>query len=64
MLDFLQRATTEFEYTTTLIGTEQVGHVATAINRLEGNFPGKVVELRYRFTLNDGETAIDQLDIS
>jgi hypothetical protein len=25
-----------------------------AVNRLEGDFPGGVVELRYRFTLVDG----------
>ena len=64
VLDFLQRATTEFDYTSTLIGAERDGHVATATNRLEGNFPGGIVELRYRFTLNDSETAIDQLTIS
>jgi hypothetical protein len=64
VLDFLQRATTEFEYTSTLIGAERDGTVATAINRLEGNFPGGVVELRYRFSLNDDESAINQLVIS
>ena len=52
------------DYTSTLIGAERDGHVATEINRLEGNFPGGIVELRYRFTLNDSETAIDQLTIS
>ncbi|WP_394769636.1 hypothetical protein [Lacisediminihabitans sp.] len=64
VLDFLQRAATEFEYTSTLIGAERDGRVATAINRLEGNFPGGIVELRYRLTLNAGGTTIDRLVIS
>ncbi|MHC5797297.1 nuclear transport factor 2 family protein [Lacisediminihabitans sp. FW035] len=64
ILDFLERATTEFEYTSTLIGAERAGNTATAINRLEGNFPGGIVELRYVFSLDDGETAITRLSIS
>ena len=64
VLDFLQRATTEFEYTSTLIEAERDGRVATSINRLEGDFPGGIVELRYRFTLDDSGTAIDRLVIS
>jgi len=64
VLDFLQRATTEFEYTSTLIGAESDARSVTAINRLEGNFPGGVVELHYRFILNHGETAIEELVIS
>ena len=64
ILDFLQRATTEFEYTSTLIGAERQGSTATAINRLEGNFPGGIVDLRYTFSLDDTETAIVRLTIS
>ena len=29
----------------------------TAINHLEGDFPGGVVDLRFRFTLRDGRIA-------
>ncbi|SDX27856.1 SnoaL-like domain-containing protein [Geodermatophilus africanus] len=53
--DFLARAGAEFTYTATLVATERTddGHwVAT--NRLEGNFPGGVVDLRYRFAM-DGD---------
>ncbi|MGY1717647.1 nuclear transport factor 2 family protein [Blastococcus sp. SYSU DS0552] len=52
---FLSRAGAEFTYTTTLVGAERAddGHwVAT--KHLEGDFPGGVVDLRYRFVL-DGD---------
>jgi uncharacterized protein (TIGR02246 family) len=51
-----------YQYTTELLGVESAGegrHVARI--RLEGNFPGGVVELRYRFTV-DGER-ITRLEI-
>ena len=51
---FLQRAGAEFSYTVELIGAERVDDQHwVAVNRLEGDFPGGVVELRYRFTLLD-----------
>jgi len=52
---FLSRAGAEFTYTTTLVGaqrTDEAHWVAT--HHLEGNFPGGVVDLRYRFVL-DGD---------
>ncbi|MDQ0379905.1 nuclear transport factor 2 family protein [Amycolatopsis thermophila] len=56
--DWLQRAGGGYTYTTTLIATERVDddhYVAT--HRLEGDFPGNVVDLRYRFTLREGRIA-------
>lgn len=59
ILDFLRHAGSEFTYTTELIGAERidtewddVGHWV-AVVRLEGDFPGGVAQLRYRFTLID-----------
>jgi hypothetical protein len=49
---FLSRAGAEFTYTTTLVGAERIDEdhwVAT--NRLEGDFPGGVADLRYRFAM-------------
>ena len=53
--DWLARASTEFTYTRTFLdaGPEAPNHWLVR-NRLEGNFPGGVVDLRYRFTLVDG----------
>jgi len=58
ILDFLGTAGAEFTYTTELVGAERVDdeHWVVA-NRLEGDFPGGVVELRYRFTLVGGRIA-------
>jgi ketosteroid isomerase-like protein len=50
--DFLSRAGSEFTYTTTLIGVEQLPDEEwVAVNRIEGDFPGGVADLRYRFTM-------------
>lgn len=50
--DWLTRTTTEFRYTRTLLSAEAVNNDTWLIrNRLEGNFPGNVVDLRYRFTV-------------
>ncbi|SOD97617.1 nuclear transport factor 2 family protein [Blastococcus haudaquaticus] len=52
---FLTESGTEFSYTTQLVGAERVDEAHwVAVNRLEGDFPGGVVELRYRFAL-DGD---------
>ncbi|MET4925711.1 nuclear transport factor 2 family protein [Streptomyces sp. PSRA5] len=45
----------EYTYTTRLLAAESeddTHHVVT--NRVEGNFPGGRVDLRFRFTLRDG----------
>ena len=60
--DWLRRSAGEYTYTSTLTGAQQVDdeHYVTA-HHLEGNFPGGVVDLRFRFTLRDGR--ISQLTI-
>lgn len=52
---FLRHAGSEYTYTSEELGAEQLddAHWVVAI-RLEGDFPGGVAELRYRFTLADG----------
>ena len=55
VLEFLRHAGAEFSYTTELVDLAPVddGHwVAT--NHLEGDFPGGVADLTYRFTI-DGD---------
>jgi ketosteroid isomerase-like protein len=48
---FLSRAGSEYRYTTELLGAERVdGTHWVATHRLEGDFPGGVVDLAYRFT--------------
>ena len=52
---WLGRAASEYTYTTELVGAERVDDAHwVATNRLEGDFPGGVVDLRYRFALADG----------
>jgi hypothetical protein len=52
---FLSRAGAEFSYTTTLVAAERIDDAHwIAVNRLEGDFPGGVVDLRYRFAM-DGD---------
>ena len=54
ILHFLNKAGAEFRYTTELIGARRVDDAHwVATNRLEGDFPGGVAELDYRFTLAD-----------
>jgi len=55
VLGFLRRAGGQYTYTTELVGAERVDDAHwVATNRLEGDFPGGVVDLRYRFALADG----------
>ena len=54
VLGFLRSAGGEFTYTTELVGAQRADDAHwVAVNRLEGDFPGGVAELRYRFTLAD-----------
>ncbi|MBJ7453783.1 MAG: nuclear transport factor 2 family protein [Blastococcus sp.] len=49
---FLATAGSEFSYTTALVGAERIDDAHwVAVNHLEGDFPGGVVDLRYRFAL-------------
>ncbi|WP_433203143.1 nuclear transport factor 2 family protein [Nocardia sp. CA-107356] len=53
--EWLDRSATEFAYTIYLTGAQQTDttrYIAT--HRLEGNFPGGTIDLRYQFTLRDG----------
>ncbi len=52
---FLSEAGSQFTYTTTLVGAERTdGAHWVATHRLVGDFPGGVVDLRYRFAM-DGD---------
>jgi ketosteroid isomerase-like protein len=52
---FLAEAGSEFTFTTTLVGAARIDDTHwVAVNHLEGDFPGGVVDLRYRFVL-DGD---------
>lgn len=51
---WLERAASEYTYTTTFAGaTRHDPDHYDVRKRLEGNFPGGVVDLHYRFTLDD-----------
>ncbi len=53
VLGFLRHSGSEFTYTTELTGAQRVGDGCwVAINRLEGSFPGGVVDLAHRFTVH------------
>lgn len=52
--DFLAHAGSEFTYTTELIAARRVDDAHwEVVNRIEGDFPGGLAELTYRFTLAD-----------
>lgn len=54
VLAFLRAAGAEFDYTTELVGAGRIdAEHWVALQRLEGDFPGGVVDLRFRFTLTD-----------
>ncbi|WTW96432.1 nuclear transport factor 2 family protein [Streptomycetaceae bacterium NBC_01309] len=60
---WLDRAATEYTYTTELAGVQRTDATHyTATQHLEGDFPGGTVDLRYRFTLRDDR--IEQLVIA
>ena len=55
---WLDRSAGEYTYTIELIGAEKIDDEHyTAINHLEGDFPGGVVDLHFQFTLRDGRIA-------
>jgi hypothetical protein len=52
---WLVKTSAEYIFTRTLLGVEFSGVDSWLVrNRLEGNFPGGVVELRYEFTVEGG----------
>jgi ketosteroid isomerase-like protein len=55
---WLDRSAAEYTYTIELTGAEKIDDEHyTAVNHLEGDFPGGVVDLHFRFTLGDGRIA-------
>ena len=55
---WLDRSAGEYTYTIELIGAEKIDDQHyTAINHLEGDFPGGVVDLHFGFTLRGGRVA-------
>jgi ketosteroid isomerase-like protein len=60
--DWLATAASEYTYTIELTGARRIndGHYV-AIHHLEGNFPGGVADLQFKFTLREGR--ISQLTI-
>jgi len=49
---FLAKAGSDYTFTTTLVDAERTDDLHwVAVNHLEGDFPGGVVDLRYRFAL-------------
>ena len=61
--DWLSRASTQFTYTRTLTGANALdANTWLVTNHLEGDFPGGVVDLRYRFVLADN--LISELEIA
>ncbi|MBF4571893.1 alpha/beta hydrolase [Herbiconiux sp. VKM Ac-1786] len=62
LLEFLQHASTEFTYTSSLLRARRHGPVVTITNRLDGDFPGGTVTLEYRFVI-DADSRIGTLTI-
>ncbi|HET7016139.1 MAG TPA: nuclear transport factor 2 family protein [Streptosporangiaceae bacterium] len=55
---WMDRSAGEYTYTIELTGAEKIDDEHyTAINHLEGDFPGGVVDLYFRFALRDGRIA-------
>lgn len=51
---WLDRAASEYTYTSELVAVRQEdARHWTAVRHLEGDFPGGVVDLRYRYTVDD-----------
>jgi hypothetical protein len=53
ILGFLRKGGAEFTYTTELVGAQRIDEARYVVtNRLEGDFPGGVVDLDYRFAMD------------
>jgi hypothetical protein len=63
--DWIRDSLTKYQYTVTFLSAEANGGGGfTVTNRLQGNFPGGTVDLKYGFQLTDNGTAIHELDFS
>ncbi|MFC7455657.1 nuclear transport factor 2 family protein [Brachybacterium sp. GCM10030267] len=55
VLAFLRNAGSQYTYTTEFISARREDDAHwEVVNRIEGDFPGNVADLTYRFTLTDG----------
>ena len=55
---WLEQSAGEYTYTIELIGAEKIDNEHyTAVNHLEGDFPGGALDLHFRFALRDGRIA-------
>jgi ketosteroid isomerase-like protein len=56
--DWLASAASEYTYTVELVAAQRVDDEHyVAVHHLEGDFPGRVADLRFQFTLRDGHIA-------
>jgi ketosteroid isomerase-like protein len=56
---WLERSSSEYTFTTELTGAERLDDQRYVVtSHLEGDFPGGVVDLRYRFTVRDDRIAV------
>lgn len=61
IMRFLREAGAEYTYTTELVGAERVDDTRWVVtNRIEGDFPGGIAELKYHFTI-DGDVIAELL---
>ncbi|MFB8371273.1 hypothetical protein ACFC25_18135 [Pseudarthrobacter sp. NPDC055928] len=61
---WLDRGAAEYEWTTTFLRAERDDDTTLVVNRLEGTFPGGIVDLTFRFVLDSQNTAISELTIA
>ncbi|MET3904400.1 hypothetical protein [Paenarthrobacter sp. 4246] len=61
---WLDRVVSEYEYKTTFLRAERDGHATVVVSRLEGTFPGGIVDLKYRFLLDNRNETIRELTIA
>jgi ketosteroid isomerase-like protein len=52
--DWSDNVSKEFQYTATILSTDNHGDAVVATARVEGNFPGSPLDLRYQFLLTGG----------
>ena len=56
---WLERSSTEYTFSTELTGAQRIDDQQwVATNHLEGDFPGGVVDLQYRFALREDRIAV------
>lgn len=61
--EWIRESLTKYQYTVTFLAAQSEDDRFTVTNRLQGNFPGGVVDLTYTFRLTD-DAAIRELTFS